>query len=317
MVLSEDEDECKKVMLQNMDVYQKLELLIKERNRTVCRKELKLPRALSEDSDLVDILSNDDGPIVKQNKRLQSREKAITDLIDEIHKMKKSSESDMNFPIDTVNNQFDEVNQAISRLRQQSEKVFKRIINTQVSFNEFLGTTCLSQSSGNKDLIKSHLKVIEKTCKYDRGVEAITRFNKETLVNHVDENIQVKTVEEFKNEYNKLAQGVLSNAFETASKSAKNHEHLLAIKKYNKPNLDCSNIVSEVVTTGVLDPFTRQPITRPVRNRICNHIYDQDSVNQMFLTRSVVPCPYIGCTNKHFTRKDLLEYEEPNLHDSL
>lgn len=100
-----------------------------------------------------------------------------------------------------------------------------------------------------------------------------------------------------------MAQGLLSTAFNAGMKKYKNHEHLLAIKEFNKPSKD---LTFEIVTTGKLDPFTRQPITKPVRNKVCKHIYDQDSVDQMFMSKSFIHCPYIGCTNKRFTKTDIL-----------
>ncbi|XP_050424979.1 uncharacterized protein LOC126836049 isoform X2 [Adelges cooleyi] len=291
MASNELDRESKAAIFNNLDLYGKLESILKGRNKIIYKKDLKLPCALADDKDLVDILAQDDAPTFRKNKRLEAKEKAIADLIDDVRKLKRSSEIEMDFPIESSRNEAEEVNQAISRLRQQSEKIFKQII-----------------VSENNSHIKTHSKIIEETCKYDRGIDAIIRCDKDTLAKSVNKDFQPITVDEFKNEYNNLAQGVLNNIYDDGLKTAKNHEHFLAIKKFNKPNLNRSNIEAEVVTTGVLDPFTRQPITRPIRNKLCNHIYDQDSVELMFHARSVVPCPYIGCTNKHFTKKDLLEH---------
>lgn len=85
-------------------------------------------------------------------------------------------------------------------------------------------------------------------------------------------------------------------------KTFKKHEHLLAIKQYNKPLTD---VVVDMEKTGKLDPFTKQLIIRPVINKVCKHIYDQDSLSLMFQTKKFISCPYIGCTNKHFTKNDI------------
>lgn len=90
-------------------------------------------------------------------------------------------------------------------------------------------------------------------------------------------------------------------------KTFKNHEHLLAIKQYNTPETaetDCmvKNIISETI-----DPYSRQLITKPILNKICKHMYDQSSIDQMFNKKLFVSCPYIGCGNKRFTKKDLVE----------
>lgn len=60
------------------------------------------------------------------------------------------------------------------------------------------------------------------------------------------------------------------------------------------------------MTTDIIDPYTKQKIIKPVRNNICKHIYDEESVDRMFQGKYFVSCPYIGCTNHHFTKKDLL-----------
>jgi len=99
-----------------------------------------------------------------------------------------------------------------------------------------------------------------------------------------------------------LAQGILTKTYDAGVKTYKNHEHLLAIQQFNKPT---EGLIAEELIVGKLDPYTRQPITKPVRNKVCKHIYDLESVNQMFLSKMFISCPYIGCTNKHFTKADL------------
>lgn len=81
---------------------------------------------------------------------------------------------------------------------------------------------------------------------------------------------------------------------------------MLAIKEYNKSTTAMTEEDGEIITSGTLDPFTRKPITKPVCNKVCQHIYDENSVNQMFQAKSFVSCPYIGCGNKRFTKKDLM-----------
>lgn len=105
-----------------------------------------------------------------------------------------------------------------------------------------------------------------------------------------------------------IAQGVLNKVFEAGKKTFKSHQHLQAITQYNQPT---TGIILHNIAAGTIDPFTKQKITKPVRNKVCTHIYDQESVNLMFNGKSVVPCPYIGCSNKRFTKKDLV-YEFTN-----
>lgn len=86
-------------------------------------------------------------------------------------------------------------------------------------------------------------------------------------------------------------------------KTFKNHEHLLAIKQFNSTETD---FMIEDMESKKLDPYSRQLITKPVQNKICQHMYDQNSIDQMFNKKLFISCPYIGCETKRFTKKDLL-----------
>lgn len=98
---------------------------------------------------------------------------------------------------------------------------------------------------------------------------------------------------------------MLSEIYKTGENTYSNHEHLLAIKKYNKTLLT-DGMTVEVMSGVKLDPFTKEPITNPVHNKVCKHVYDQISIDKMFQNKLIISCPYIGCANKNFTKKDLL-----------
>ncbi|XP_060867388.1 uncharacterized protein LOC132942767 [Metopolophium dirhodum] len=300
MASNEAEDEnIRTLNYDELDVYSKLEVKLKARNKITCRKEITLPCAHVEDTDLSDVLEASNIPSVRPNKRLEDNARAIGTLMDNIRKLKRTSEMEMDFAIDQGRNDNDDISQTLARLRQQSEKLFKNIIHTQVAFNECLS---LTDSLENKEHVKNHLKLIEKTCKFDRGVESVISCNKDKLEKHIDKNLKIENVEEFKNAYSELAQGIVTKTYDTSVKTYKNHEHLLAIKQFNEPN---EGLIAEELVEGKLDPYTRQPITKPVCNKVCKHIYDLESVNQMFQSKMFVSCPYIGCTNKRFTKADL------------
>lgn len=282
-----------------LDLYSKLDVKLKARNKITHRKEIDLPCAHIEDTDLSVLLNDNNVPSVRLNKRLQDNVQSVGLLMDSIHKLKLNSEMEMDFTIDEETDENDEVSQTIAQLRQQSEKLFKKIIHTQVAFNECLS---LADNSENKEHKNNHLKLIEKTCKFDRGVESVIGCKKDTLKNHIDKNLQIENVEEFKNAYNELAQGILTTTYDAAVKTYKNHEHLLAIKQYNKST---KKLPVEELVVGKLDPYSKQAIINPISNKVCKHIYDQESVNQMFQNKLFVSCPYIGCTNKQFTKTDL------------
>lgn len=69
--------------------------------------------------------------------------------------------------------------------------------------------------------------------------------------------------------------------------------------------------IDEVIST--VDPITKGTIKNPVRNRICNHIYDKDSITEAIRIseNKRVRCPTVGCSNKNSVKvTDLVEDRE-------
>lgn len=61
--------------------------------------------------------------------------------------------------------------------------------------------------------------------------------------------------------------------------------------------------MTETVQTS-LDPWSKQAIRQPYRNRHCGHLYDFSSLEQVLgklaasRKKRRVTCPYVGCANK-------------------
>ena len=55
-------------------------------------------------------------------------------------------------------------------------------------------------------------------------------------------------------------------------------------------------IATEMVST--MDPITRQEMTDPVRNTLCGHTYERNSILQLVSKNSKTKCPMAGCANK-------------------
>ncbi|KAG5680859.1 hypothetical protein PVAND_010340 [Polypedilum vanderplanki] len=47
-----------------------------------------------------------------------------------------------------------------------------------------------------------------------------------------------------------------------------------------------------------IDPLSKRPIRDPVRNVLCQHIYDRDSIMNAIKMNSKTKCAYLGCINK-------------------
>ena len=56
-------------------------------------------------------------------------------------------------------------------------------------------------------------------------------------------------------------------------------------------------VATETVST--IDPITRKEMTDPVKNTLCGHTYERNSIMQLISMNSKQKCPMAGCANKN------------------
>lgn len=61
---------------------------------------------------------------------------------------------------------------------------------------------------------------------------------------------------------------------------------------------------AEMQLTGgyinVIDPISKKRIVDPVKNTLCGHTYDRDSITQILNINKKTRCPVVGCKSKEF-----------------
>uniref|UniRef100_U5ES58 E3 SUMO-protein ligase NSE2 n=1 Tax=Corethrella appendiculata TaxID=1370023 RepID=U5ES58_9DIPT len=55
-----------------------------------------------------------------------------------------------------------------------------------------------------------------------------------------------------------------------------------------------------------IDPFTKRPMRNPVRNSVCKHVYDKDSVKGVLKVNAQTRCPVVGCSSKQYIQMNQL-----------
>jgi len=53
-------------------------------------------------------------------------------------------------------------------------------------------------------------------------------------------------------------------------------------------------------TVSLIDPVTKRRMTDPVRNTICGHVYDRESVVALLSQNTLTRCPVLGCKFKEY-----------------
>ena len=58
----------------------------------------------------------------------------------------------------------------------------------------------------------------------------------------------------------------------------------------------------EIITTETVsttDPITRKEMTNPIKNTLCGHTYERNSILQLISKNSKTKCPIAGCANRN------------------
>ncbi|CAG5124836.1 unnamed protein product [Candidula unifasciata] len=71
---------------------------------------------------------------------------------------------------------------------------------------------------------------------------------------------------------------------------------------------DDEEVAMTSVEIQIKCPFTGQTMVQPVRNKVCNHVYDRDGILSYINSRKAkAKCPVGGCTNSNPIRLENLE----------
>ncbi|XP_049865870.1 E3 SUMO-protein ligase NSE2-like [Pectinophora gossypiella] len=78
-----------------------------------------------------------------------------------------------------------------------------------------------------------------------------------------------------------------------------------------RQNLDESDLAITESHDQYIDPITKKPISDPVKNKICGHIYEKESIYKFISLKNRIKCPVVGCANtQHIQHQHLLSDEE-------
>ncbi|XP_045113452.1 E3 SUMO-protein ligase NSE2-like [Portunus trituberculatus] len=168
-------------------------------------------------------------------------------------------------------------------------------------------TTSVVENVEDANLKTNLLNQLEEalvTCVTTQHKVAITRHAvKETIARAEDEN----TKEPNSNLYDDLLEESIgelqmdSPIDEVIAQSAalKSFKELLEENNVaSNPDPDGDLIATQYSST-FLDPISKKRMTDPVRNKICDHVYDRGTITVMIAkSKQKLKCPIIGCANR-------------------
>ncbi|XP_072940419.1 uncharacterized protein [Epargyreus clarus] len=112
-------------------------------------------------------------------------------------------------------------------------------------------------------------------------------------------------LDSFETRYQQLQQQELTQLSKSKNKFDK-HPYMIGLEKHIKEadrvnraagHEEDSDLSFVGVQSAHIDPFSLRPIINPMRNKICKHVYEKNTIESIIKSKNK-GCPYVGCTNK-------------------
>uniref|UniRef100_A0A6M2DHS1 E3 SUMO-protein ligase NSE2 n=1 Tax=Xenopsylla cheopis TaxID=163159 RepID=A0A6M2DHS1_XENCH len=170
------------------------------------------------------------------------------------------------------------------------EQNFDDILQKSLELLNTNSEVLLSNLPGENSNIRNEFSSLcEEYCKQDLLLEAQKMaFNTASLC------ADVETMEEvygstYKDAVSKLPSPIVHQKFIHFSEKLNENVY---------KRLDFGEDTSTSNENAALDPFTKKPISIPIKNNKCGHIYDKDSVMRILEINPKIRCPVVGCRVK-------------------
>ncbi|XP_043472929.1 E3 SUMO-protein ligase NSE2-like [Leptopilina heterotoma] len=157
-----------------------------------------------------------------------------------------------------------------------------------------------------KNVVEKHCVINAKLQEANRVIERIA-----ALQSSEGEGSQFEDIlEKYKNEMDKINPDVSRNRnlvdfnrqIKDLLKDGENDK-----SKDNNDDDDDDDLQCTQKEINVVDPFTKKRMTDPMRNKLCGHIYDRESVTALLKVNPRTRCPVVGCGSKEFVTLQNLE----------
>ena len=186
---------------------------------------------------------------------------------------------------DNLMNMEEEDEHLLESLNRDAEDEDSEDDNTDLFFDEVGNKSLHDKSSKNISHVK---KNSNNTIKFDKS-QCVSKLEK--LKNDL-------ILQEFKNEINKINDQV-NNV-----KTSKRYENLMKLISENNLKNDDEEIITVAQNINNIDPITKLPIVKGVKNKICGHIYEKSSITQLIARNPKTKCPIAGCVAADYVHLD-------------
>uniref|UniRef100_A0A2M4BZX4 E3 SUMO-protein ligase NSE2 n=1 Tax=Anopheles marajoara TaxID=58244 RepID=A0A2M4BZX4_9DIPT len=170
----------------------------------------------------------------------------------------------------------------------------------------------LAAEYGNEETkeLKQYTEMVEKLCETESLMNSHTKALAEAS--------REQTIDSFDRRYNAA----------TANKKVqvKGHKRYKDFVQFAKPLLDPASgetsdqqqqqpasdeeLIMEDDPSSMIDPIVKKPLEVPVRNMVCNHVYEKSSIEQLLKMNANTRCPVVGCVAQGAVSAQHLKLDE-------
>uniref|UniRef100_A0A2M3ZCB6 E3 SUMO-protein ligase NSE2 n=1 Tax=Anopheles braziliensis TaxID=58242 RepID=A0A2M3ZCB6_9DIPT len=157
--------------------------------------------------------------------------------------------------------------------------------------------------------LKQYTEMVEKLCETESLMNSHTKALAEAS--------REQTIDSFDRRY---------NAGKTNKKvQVKGHKRYKDFVQFAKPLLDPASadisdqqqqpasdeeLIMEDDPSSMIDPILKKPLEVPVRNMVCNHVYEKSSIEQLLKMNANTRCPVVGCAAQGPVSAQFLKLDE-------
>ncbi|OAD57334.1 E3 SUMO-protein ligase NSE2 [Eufriesea mexicana] len=160
------------------------------------------------------------------------------------------------------------------------------------------------ETNERKKKLKELRDIVQNNCIQDKKLKSAENVRNRLLEFYYDDDdddVAQTNIKSALNEY--------KTAISEINTDVSNDDKLLEFDKHVETLLDRvadkeTDTSAELQLTGgyinVIDPISKKRIVDPVKNTICDHTYDRESITQILKINKKTRCPVIGCKSTEF-----------------
>ncbi|XP_076285516.1 E3 SUMO-protein ligase NSE2 isoform X1 [Lasioglossum baleicum] len=155
-----------------------------------------------------------------------------------------------------------------------------------------------------EDKLKELRDVVQNQCILEKKVKAIEETKDRLLYSHVGDNADnIETVIlEYKNAISEIDTEINASTNNRLVDFDKHVEALLGGKIGDNNDDEDAEMQLTGGYVNVIDPISKKRIVDPVKNTVCGHTYDKETITEILKLNKKTRCPVIGCKSTEFVQ---------------